>query len=296
MTKMKKSISSITLLYLFTLFLSESAFAQLERTRAQEVRPTELTFMAPRNINLYTVEPLSPGELHYSIMHTFGTVDTGIRNLYGIDQGANVRFSFEYGLTDRFSLGFGRSSLDKIVDFTGRYALLKQMSDNSIPVSVSLNTSAGINTSGFGFLAEDYTFSDRLNFTGSLLIARKFSDKFSLQFSPAVVHFNRVGQETNVADADLNTYYAIGMATRYKIKPRTALSAQYIPTLNGENTSYNLAVGIDIETGGHVFQMFFTTSRALNDQYLIAGENGDFFDRQFRFGFNVNRLFNIRGR
>lgn len=296
MIKMKKTLSLIILISVISLFLAESAFAQLERTRVQEVRPVELTFMAPRNINLYTVEPLSPGELHYSIMHTFGTVDSGIRNLWGIDQGANVRFSFEYGLTERLSLGFGRSSLDKVVDFTGRYALLKQMSDNSMPVSVSLNTSAGINTSSFGFLAEDYTFSDRLNFTGSLLIARKFTENFSLQVSPTVVHFNRVGQETNVADTDLNTYYAIGVATRYKIKPRTAVSAQYIPTLNGENTSYNLALGIDIETGGHVFQMFFTTSRALNDQYLIAGENGDFFDRQFRFGFNVNRLFNIRGR
>ena len=293
---MKTSFLTITLLFFITLLLSESALAQLERTRVQELRPVELTFMAPRNINLYTVEPLSTGELHYSIMHTFGTVDTGIRNLWGIDQGANVRFSIEYGFTDRLSLGFGRSSLDKVVDFTGRYALLKQMSDNSIPVSVSLNTSAGINTSSFGFLAQDYTFSDRLNLTGSLLIARKITDNFSLQVSPTVVYFNRVGQETNVADADLNTYYAIGIASRYKIKPRTALSAQYIPTLNGENTSYNLAVGIDIETGGHVFQMFFTTSRALNDQYLIAGENGDFFDRQFRFGFNVNRLFNIKGR
>ena len=296
MIKIKKTLSLIVVLSIISLFLAESAFAQLERTRVQEVRPVELTFMAPRNINLYTVEPLSPGELHYSIMHTFGTVDSGIRNLWGIDQGANVRFSFEYGLTERLSLGFGRSSLDKVVDFTGRYALLKQMSDNSIPVSVSLNTSAGINTSSFGFLAEDYTFSDRLNFTGSLLIARKITENFSLQVSPTVVHFNRVGQETNVADTDLNTYYAIGVATRYKIKPRTAVSGQYIPTLNGENTSYNLALGIDIETGGHVFQMFFTTSRALNDQYLIAGENGDFFDRQFRFGFNVNRLFNIRGR
>jgi hypothetical protein len=293
---MKKSFFLIILLNLVILCLADSADAQLERTRAQEVRPVELTFMAPRNINLYTIEPLSPGELHYSIMHTFGTVDTGIRNLWGIDQGANVRFSFEFGLTERLSLGFGRSSLDKVVDLTGRYSLLKQMSDNSIPVSVSLNTSTGINTSSFGFLAEDYTFGDRLNFTGSLLIARKISDDFSLQVSPTIVHFNRVGQETNVADPDLNTYYAVGVATRYKIKPRTALSAQYIPTLNGENTSYNLAVGIDIETGGHVFQMFFTTSRALNDQYLIAGENGDFFDRQFRFGFNVNRLFNIRGR
>jgi hypothetical protein len=278
------------------LFPAQELFAQLERTPVVQNRPVELTFMAPRNINLYTVEPLSRGELHYSIMHTFGTVDTGVRNLWGIDQGANVRFSFEYGITERWSAGFGRSSLDKVYDINSRYRLVSQMQQEGSPVSVTLNVSGGIITASFPFLQNDYSFNDRLNGAASILIARKFTDEWSLQLSPTIVHFNRVGQELNVADPDVNTYYAVGVSTRYKIRPRTALSAQYIPTLNGDNTSYNLAVGIDIETGGHVFQMFFTTSRALNDQYLVAGENGSFFDREFRFGFNVNRLFNLLGR
>jgi hypothetical protein len=109
-----------------------------------------------------------------------------------------------------------------------------------------------------------------------------------------LVHFNRVGPELNIVDTEVNTYYSVGLAARYKIKPRTALSLQYIPPLtDAENLNANLAIGIDIETGGHVFQMFFTTSRALNDPYLIAGDNGDFFAREFRFGFNVNRLFQL---
>jgi hypothetical protein len=286
----------IIIFAILVIFPVQELFAQLERTPAVQNRPVELTFMAPRNINLYTVEPLSRGELHYSIMHTFGTVDTGVRNLWGIDQGANVRFSFEYGITDRLSAGFGRSSLDKVYDINSRYRLLSQMEQEGSPVSVTLNVSGGIITSSFPFLQDDYTFNDRLNGAASLLVARKFTEEWSLQLSPTIVHFSRVGQELNVADPDVNTYYALGVSTRYKIRPRTALSAQYIPTLNGENTSYNLAVGIDIETGGHVFQMFFTTSRALNDQYLVAGENGSFFDREFRFGFNVNRLFNLLGR
>ncbi|MFN2374640.1 MAG: DUF5777 family beta-barrel protein, partial [Cyclonatronaceae bacterium] len=132
-----------------------------------------------------------------------------------------------------------------------------------------------------------------------LLIARKFSDRLSLQLSPTIVNFNRVGQEISVVDPAVNTYVALGVSGRYKVASRTAISVQYIPVIPGivtdpENLSYNLAVGIDIETGGHVFQMFFTTSRALNDQYLIAGPNGDFFESEFRFGFNVNRLFSIR--
>ncbi len=290
------TLNRVFIFAILALFPVQELFAQLERTPAVQNRPVELTFMAPRNINLYTVEPLSRGELHYSIMHTFGTVDTGVRNLWGIDQGANVRFSFEYGITDRWSAGFGRSSLDKVYDINSRYRLLSQMEQEGSPVSVTLNVSGGIITASFPFLQDDYSFNDRLNGAASLLVARKFTEEWSLQLSPTIVHFSRVGQELNVADPDVNTYYALGVSTRYKIRPRTALSAQYIPTLNGENTSYNLAVGIDIETGGHVFQMFFTTSRALNDQYLVAGENGSFFDREFRFGFNVNRLFNLLGR
>lgn len=286
----------LSIFLILILFPVQDLLAQLERRPAVENRPVELTFMAPRNINLYTVEPLSSGELHYSIMHTFGTVDTGVRNLWGVDQGANVRFSFEYGINDRWSAGFGRSSLDKVYDINSRYRLISQMQQEGSPVSVSLNVSAGVITASFPFLQDDYTFNNRLNGAASVLIARKFTDEFSLQLSPTIVHFNRVGQEINVADPNVNTYYAVGVSTRYKIRPRTALSAQYLPTLNGENTGYNLAVGIDIETGGHVFQMFFTTSRALNDQYLVASENGNFFNREFRFGFNVNRLFNLGSR
>jgi len=281
----------------------DAAIGQLERRPVVTDRPVELTFMAPRNINLYTVENLSKGELHYSIMHTFGEVNTGIGTLYGLDGGANIRFSIEYGFTDRFSVGFGRSSLDKYVDITSRFHLLKQMQSGDMPLSLSVVGSAGVTTSELGWISslgkEGYSFNDRLSFAGSLLIARKFSDRLSLQLAPTIVNFNRVGQEISVADPAVNTYVALGVSGRYKVASRTALSLQYIPVIPGivsdpENLSYNLAVGIDIETGGHVFQMFFTTSRALNDQYLIAGPNGDFFESEFRFGFNVNRLFSIR--
>jgi hypothetical protein len=228
-------------------------------------------------------------------LHTFGPVNSGGRNLFGIDAGANVRFSFEYGVTKRLSLGLGRSSLDKNVDINSRIALLRQNPETGIPVSVSFVPSAGINTVDPDFLPDNYVLTDRLNYGFSLPVARKFNDELSIQLSPMLVHFNRVGPELNIADQEANNYYSVGFAGRYKIKPRTALSLQYIPPLtDADNLDANLAVGIDIETGGHVFQMFFTTSRALNDPYLIAGDNGNFFAREFRFGFNVNRLFQLR--
>ncbi|MCC5941263.1 MAG: hypothetical protein JJU37_06940 [Balneolaceae bacterium] len=268
---------------------------QLQRERVVQDTAVELTFMAPRNINLFTVEPLSKGELHYSIMHTFGEVNSGVRTLWGVDQGANVRFSFEYGFGDNISVGFGRSSMDKVYDVNTRITLLRQRTDGSVPVSVTAAPSVGINTSSFGFLNENYSFSDRLNFSLALPIARKFNSDFSLMIVPMAVHFNRTGPELNISDPEVNTYYSIGVGGRYKFASRTALSFQYIPPLtDAENLSNNIGIGIDIETGGHVFQMFFTTSRALNESYLIASDNGNFFDREFRFGFNINRLFRIR--
>jgi hypothetical protein len=284
----------LTLCILLITTLPDLLMAQLERRTADIDESVSLTFMAPRNINLYTVESLSKGELHYSILHTFGPVNSGARNLFGIDAGANVRFSFEYGITDRFSLGLGRSSLDKNIALSSRIALLRQNPAEGMPVSVSFVPSVGINTVDPDFLPGNYIPTDRINYGFSLPVARKFNDKLSLQLSPMLVHFNRVGPELNIMDPEVNTYYSVGFAGRYKIKPRMALSFQYIPPLtDAEDLNANLALGIDIETGGHVFQMFFTTSRALNDPYLIAGDNGDFFAREFRFGFNVNRLFQL---
>lgn len=290
-----KKIQSIPIALLFLMILPSMLMAQLERERVVTDQPEELIFMAPRNINLYTVEPLSKGELHYSIMHTFGEVSGGARELWGIDQGANVRFSFEYGFGEQFSLGFGRSSMDKVYDISARYSLLRQMQEGGSPVSVTFIPSLGITTGSYGFLDVDYNLSDRLNFNAALPIARKMSDDLSLQIVPMITHFNRVGFELSVADPGVNTYYSVGVGGRYKIAPRTAITFQYIPPItDAENLDHNIGIGIDIETGGHVFQMFFTTSRALNESYLVSSGNGDFFDGGYRFGFNVNRLFRVR--
>ncbi len=290
-----KKIQSILLALLCLMLFPSLLIAQLERERVVTDQPEELIFMAPRNINLYTVEPLSKGELHYSIMHTFGEVNGGVSELWGIDQGANVRFSFEYGFGEQFSLGIGRSSMDKVYDLSSRYSLIRQRQNGGSPVSVTVIPSIGITTGSYGFLDVDYNLSDRLNFNLAVPIARKMSDDLSLQLVPMITHFNRVGFELSVADPAENTYYSIGVGGRFKIAPRTAITFQYIPPItDAENLDHNIGIGIDVETGGHVFQMFFTTSRALNESYLVSSGNGDFLDGGYRFGFNINRLFRIR--
>ena len=281
---MKKIIS-----FLIIAALPLVSWAQLERKLSTETQEVELIFHAPRHINLLTVEPLDKKTLHFAIMHTFGTLDGGIQNLYGLDNGANIQFSFEYALSDNFSLAASRQSRDKIYNLHGRYHILKQTQDNKMPLSLSLMGGAGVNTSNYAFLQEQNpNFAERTSFAFQLMAARKFSDKISVQITPMMAYF----VDPNpifLIEEDQNLYLALGFSGKYKITGKSSLTLQWIPNLNNDLRN-NLGVGIDMEAGGHVFQMYFVTSQALNEQYLLAGGNG-VPGEEFRVGFNVNRVF-----
>jgi hypothetical protein len=222
-------------------------------------------------------------------MHTFGTLDGGIQNLYGLDNGANIQLSFEYALSDKFSLAVSRQSRDKIYNLYSRYHILKQTRDDKIPVSVSLMGGAGINSSDYSFLQEENpNFSERSSFAFQVMTARKFTDKISFQLTPMMAYFVDL-DPIFLLEGDQQFYLALGFSGKYKISGRSSLTFQWIPNLNNDLPN-NLGVGIDIEAGGHVFQMYFVTSQALNEQYLLAGGNG-VPGEGFRLGFNVNRVF-----
>ncbi|HSI74800.1 MAG TPA: DUF5777 family beta-barrel protein [Lunatimonas sp.] len=263
--------------------------AQLERKPAMEVNEVDLIFHAPRHINLLTVEPLDKKTLHFAIMHTFGTIDGGIQNLYGIDNGATIQFSFEYALSDNFSLGAARQSRDKIYNMYGRYHLLKQTQDDRMPVSVSIMGGAGVNTSDYRFLQEaNPKVADRTSFAAQIMVARKFTDKISVQVSPMMAYFMDANP-VFLVEGNQQLYLALGMSGKYKISGKSSLTLQWVPNLNNDLRN-NIGVGIDLEAGGHVFQLYFVTSQALNEQYLLAGGNG-VPGEGFRMGFNVNRVF-----
>lgn len=276
-------------LILFVLFLTQPVMAQLERKLDSQTQEVELIFHAPRHINLLTVEPLDKKTLHFAIMHTFGPLNGGIQNLYGLDNGANIQFSFEYALNNKFSLAASRSSRDKFYNLYGRYHLLTQTQDNKTPFSLSLMGGAGVNTSDYTFLQEaNPNFTDRTSYAAQIMLARKFSDKISLQVSPMMAYFNDPNPIFFI-EGDQNLYLALGLSGKYKITSKSSLTFQYIPNLNNDLRN-NVGVGIDIEAGGHVFQMYFVSSQALNEQYLLAAGNGR-IGEEFRIGFNVNRVF-----
>ena len=184
----------------------------------------------------------------------------GIKDFFGLD-GATTRLGLDYGITNWLMVGIGRSTLNKEVDGFFKAKVLRQTESGNIPVSLSVMGSTGIQTTAAPALppGSEYYFSNRVAYTGQLLIARKFSNRFSMQLMPTLVHYNLVPLE-----ADPNNVLSIGVGGRLKLSQRISLTGEYYYNIEQMEGSHNaLACGIDIETGGHVFQLLFTNSTAL---------------------------------
>ena len=271
------------------------AFAQMERRTVDQDRTIELVFPTPRHINIPSTEPLSAGELYYSIMHTFGTIDNGWRNLWGIDSGANIRFSLEYGFTDRFSMHMGRSSMDRYYDLGLRYALLQQTASGSMPISIGFTLTGGITSVDPDFLFQEFDFQDRLSFFTSLPISKRFGSNFSTLVVPMFSNFSKTDRFLNFENQEATQYAGLGLGGRYKFSQAWAVTIQHI-TRYGIDQGLNLdvlAFGVDWETGGHVFQMYFTNVQGIADPNLLSAPARNPFDGGFRFGFNINRSFQL---
>jgi hypothetical protein len=271
------------------LFAQDDLMKLLEAELKEEPSEIIQTFDGSRVVNGHAAKALSKGELEFLIMHRFGRINSGAYNLFGLDQ-AFIRLGFEYGITDNMSIGLGRSSFDKSYDFYFKDKLISQRKNVS-PVTVTLFNSLAINSSQRKIDFPDITFNDRLAFTNQLLIARKFNSKLSLQLMPVFVHTNVVDQ-----DSEFNSLFALGFAGRYKLTKSLALTAEYYNRLNvKQNSVYNnpVAIGIDIETGGHVFQIHVTNAFGMIERAIIAETTGHFFRGDFNLGFNISRSFQL---
>lgn len=260
---------------------------------------SEAAFKATRLINMQTNEAPSKGVLQYVFQHRFGALNEDFfYNFFGMDN-AQVRLALDYGLTEKLSFGVGRSSYNKTNDFSLKYKLLRQQKGvKNIPFSLTLFSSAYLNMTRRASL--DLELADRLAYTNQLIFSRKFSHRFSMMISPTLVHFNLV----EFRDQS-NTHFISPIGLRYKLNNRIALTAEYaaqlsrnfniIPVTNElEYYSNSFSIGVDIETGGHVFQLHLTNSRGLIDPEWMMRTNGDWLDGTIFFGFNISRVFTIK--
>jgi len=267
---------------------------QLEKQAAPAParEPVLATFKGTHIINSQSVETPGKRTLIFLIQHRFGTLNSGAYNFFGLDQ-AVLRLSFEYGLSDRLAVGVGRSSQEKTFDGFLKYRAIQQSTGaGAVPVSVTLFASSAITTLKFNEV-NDRNLGSRVTYAYQALIARKFSPDLSVQLMPTLIHRNYVATA-----AEQNDVYALGGALRQKITKRTALTADYYYLFPG-NTATNfrnaLGVGVDIETGGHVFQLHVTNSLGMTEKFFVPETTGKFFAGDLYFGFTVARNFTVGG-
>ncbi len=269
------------------LFLAGSfcvAHAQMKRVRTTPNQPEHAIFKAPTVLLVNSVKNLYKNTLFMSIYHIFGPVNSGINELYGLDVSANIRLGLDYGLTDRLSVGIGRTWYNKTVDGRFKYTLLYQTENDKSPLQLSMAGDAGIITMEHAFPGS-YTFSDKLGFMYMIMAARKFSDKFSLQIAPIYAHYNRV------FPGEHNDYFGVSLAGRYKLTDHTALAIEYIDNIHNNDTKSALSIGLNIETGSHVFQIFLSNSQYYNPQDILRNTHDNFFAGDIHFGFDISRIF-----
>ncbi len=257
---------------------------------------TIATFKTTRLVNFHTLEVLGKRCLDFRIAHRFGDINSGAYNAFGIDGGANIRLGLEYSHDGRFMFGIGRTSSQKIVDGFLKYKLLRQTTDNQVPVTVTI-------FSGMYYTAEkkqvgttNYYINptDRMSFCNQIIIGRKFSSRFSLQMMGGIVHFNLVEKIT-----DKNDCYFAGIVTRFKFTKRQAITLEYAARLNKyslDNYYNSFAIGYDVETGGHVFQMHLTNSFGLTENQFYMYTPTRWSNWGVRLGFNVSRVFALGGK
>jgi hypothetical protein len=249
-------------------------------------------FKSPRVIMGHSVEMLGAGVLDFRILHRFGNVKNGLYDLFGLDQ-ASMLMGLDYGITKNLTVGLGRSTRGKEFDAYVKYRLKQQSTgEKSFPVTIAFASGITCHTLRWTDPNRKNYFSSRLGFYNQLIVGRKMSDKFSLQLAPTYVHRNLV----TFAD-DKNDMVAVGVGSRLKITRSLALMLDAFPIVSGAREDYNrmpLSVGIDIETGGHVFQLHFSNATGMNEKAFIAETTQRWGKGEFQFGFNLSRVFTIK--
>ncbi len=250
------------------------------------------SFKATRIVNAHSIETVRKGILDFRITHHFGDIGGnygGIHTLYGFDNAQDIRFGFEYGITDRFTAGFGRSKIAENLDFFLKYRLLRQTLDNKMPISVTLFADMAITPADNPAVYGD--FSNRISYVYEALIARKFTNALTLQLMPLFLHRNYVA-----SPEDANDLFSLGIGGRLKLSKRVSVLGDFYYNFSNYLTPENgfylpLGVGVEIETGGHVFQLFFTNNAAIIENVYIANTRSSWGKGGFRLGFTISRDF-----
>lgn len=258
------------------------------------------SFAAIRVLNNHSVEMIPKRNLEFIVSHKFGDMagsGGGVENWFGFDNLADVRIAFEYGITDRMNVGIGRSkgtgAITQVADGYFKYAILKQKT-SGMPVSLNFITSLSIPyakaTNDSSSITSYPTFAHRFIYSSQILVARKFSDRITLQANFGYNHRNYVDY------TDQNGLLFAGLSGRFRFTKTLGILFEYNHILERTpdvNYTNHLAFGFEILTGGHAFCLMLSNSRALTENLFIPATTENWLEGQFRFGFSINRRFKL---
>ena len=300
---MKNLLFVIAFLFSFQTYAQDDLMSMLEEENPTPTNTKVIaTFKGAKIINAHTTELVKAKTLDFRITHRFGNIggasEGGFHTLYGFDQSEDIRISFDYGLNDFIQVGIARSKRMENLDGNLKAKILHQTDDNSIPVSM-------VWFSNFAFTPQrdiDNRYSNnlsRFSYVHQLIIARKFSEKLSFEVLPTLVHRNLVVRD-EAGITDENTFFSLGFAARVKLSQRVAIVADYFYNFSDYRTNhpnlnfYNpLGIGVEIETGGHVFNLAFTNASGIIENNYLTTTSDDWLKGGYKFGFNISRAFTI---
>lgn len=272
------------------------------------------TFKTSKVINGQSTETVKAGTMDFRVTHRFGNIGSesggGGHTLYGFDNSSDIRISFDFGITDNLTVGVGRSKMNEMIDGLVKWRFLSQTTDNHIPLSMafygSMSYTPQPSTQFYAGVSKTPDFHEndlhRFSYTSQLLIARKFGSRLSIQLMPTYQHRNFVVANINPDNTaeETNDLLSMGAGLRFKITKRVAIIADYFYTFSEYRTKnsavpyYNpLAVGVELETGGHVFHLNFTNASGIIENNFIPNTTDSWAKGGYKFGFNISRVFNL---
>jgi hypothetical protein len=278
------------LIFLFLIAFKANAQDDLLNELDAQIKPDNLvnnTFEALKIVNLESTKLVGKDDLYFVIAHRFGSVKNGLSDLFGLDE-STIRFSFFYGFSDGFNIGISRSEFRKTYEISSKYRLIQQEKEG-FPFTIVGFNSIGINTNISKDNFPKLAFKHRITYFNELLFSRKFNKNLSLEMAPIFIKENFVFD-----DNQDNGQFVLAFGGSHKLSKSLSLNFDYAHNFNRVSHSGfrdPLSLGLDIQVGGHVFQLVFSNAQPLTDANFITNATGDWSKADIFFGFNLLRVF-----
>lgn len=271
-----------------------------ESTKNYKVGPTWKTM---KLVNLHSTSMVKKNGLDFRVTHRFGSIGEksggGVHNLYGLDISDDIRISFDYGITENLQVGIGRSKYSELIDASIKYKVLAQKERKAPLTLVVLGNIATTPQQAVDARYDDWL--NTLSYFSQVIIARKFGDRFSFEFAPSLLYRNLVLKTTDadgVNAEDENVNISLGFGGRFMITKRVGIIMDYMYTFSEYRSNYRpinyydpFGIGVEIETGGHVFHITMTNAAGIVENNYIPNTIANWGDGGIKLGFNISRVF-----